>query len=76
MVLENSYFDNVKDPYYHDATAQLWQGGSIVVNSTGKKETNGSAFTPGSFYAYTLDPAADVPALVKKDAGPQPNIGN
>ena len=75
MVLENSYFDNVKDPYYNDATAQLKQSGSIVINSTGKTTTSGSAFTPSAFYAYTLDRAADVPALVKKYAGPQPNIG-
>ena len=75
MVLENSYFDKVKDPYYPDATAQLRQSGSIVVNSTGKQQTLGSAFTPGSYYSYTLDPAADVPALLKQYAGPQASIG-
>ena len=76
MVLENSYFDNVDDPYYTDTTAaQLKQSGSIVVNCTGKQQTNGSAFTPGRFYAYTLDPAADVPALLQEYAGPQANIG-
>ncbi|WP_433087898.1 hypothetical protein ACQP1P_18395 [Dactylosporangium sp. CA-052675] len=46
-----------------------------MVNSTGRKETSGSAFDPHSFYAYTLDPAADVPALVKTYSGPQSNIG-
>jgi pectate lyase len=76
MVLENSYFDNVKDPYYHDDAAQLRQSGSIVVNSTGQQETGGSAFTPSSFYSYTLDPAADVPALLRTYAGPQSTIGN
>ncbi|XVQ81789.1 RICIN domain-containing protein [Microbispora siamensis] len=75
MVLENSYFDNVKDPYYRDDTAQLKQSGSIVVNSSGQQETGGSAFTPSSFYSYTLDPAADVPSIVKTYAGPQANIG-
>ncbi|WP_229073051.1 RICIN domain-containing protein [Actinoplanes sp. DH11] len=77
MVLENSYFDNVANPYYNDtAAAQLKQSGSIVKNSSGKQQTNGSAFDPKSFYAYTLDPAADVPALLAKYAGPQANIGN
>ncbi|WP_218010819.1 RICIN domain-containing protein [Herbidospora mongoliensis] len=52
MVLENSYFDGVRDPYYRDATAQLRQSGSTVVNSSGRQETGGSAFTPSSFYAY------------------------
>ncbi|MEU4744138.1 right-handed parallel beta-helix repeat-containing protein [Actinosynnema sp. NPDC023658] len=75
MVLENSYFDTVKDPYYRDDTAQLRQSGSVVVNSSGKQQTGGSAFTPSSFYAYTLDRAADVPAIVRAHAGPQADIG-
>jgi len=75
MVLENSYFDNVKNPYYPDSGAQLKQSGSIVVNSSGDQRTSGSAFTPGSYYAYTLDQAADVPALLKQYAGPQASIG-
>jgi pectate lyase len=66
----------VKDPYYHDDAAELRQSGSIVVNSTSQQETGGSAFTPSSFYSYTLDPAADVPNLVRTYAGPQANIGN
>jgi pectate lyase len=75
MVLENSYFDTVNDPYYPDSTAQLRQSGSILVNCTGDRVTSGSAFTPGSFYSYTLDAAADVPALLRQYAGPQANIG-
>ncbi|WP_144118402.1 RICIN domain-containing protein [Catellatospora sichuanensis] len=75
MVLENSYFENVKDPFYPDSTAQLRQSGSILVNCTGKQQTLGSAFTPSSFYTYTLDPAADVPNLLRTYAGPQANIG-
>ena len=75
MVLENSYFDTVKDPYYPDSTAQLRQSGSIVVNSTGNQTTLGSAFTPSSYYSYSLDPAADIPALLRQYAGPQANIG-
>ncbi|MCO8272814.1 RICIN domain-containing protein [Actinoplanes sp. TRM 88003] len=76
LVLENSYFDNVKNPYYNDTSAaQLKQSGSIVVNSSGKQQTNGSAFTPSSFYSYAVDPAANVPSLLKTYAGPQTNIG-
>jgi len=70
-------FDNVKNPYYNDTSAaQLRQSGSVVVNSSGKQQTNGSAFDPKSFYSYTLDAAADVPALLATYAGPQANIGN
>ncbi len=76
MVIENSYFDKVNNPYYPDTAtgAQLRQSGSTVVNSTGRKETSGSAFTPSSFYPYTLDPTANVPDLVKTYSGPQANI--
>ncbi|MFC5825116.1 RICIN domain-containing protein [Nonomuraea insulae] len=76
MVIENSYYESVKDPYYPDPTAQLRQSGSICVSCTGNQTTSGSAFTPGSFYSYTLDPAADVPSLLKTYAGPQSNIGS
>jgi pectate lyase len=74
MVIENSYFDHVNNPYYPDGGAQLKQSGSVVVSCTGKQQTSGSAFTPGSFYSYTLDPAANVPGLVRTYAGPQANI--
>jgi pectate lyase len=77
MVLENSYFDNVANPFYNDTSAaQLKQSGSIVKNSSGKQQTNGSAFDPKTYYSYTLDAAADVPALLAAYAGPQANIGN
>jgi pectate lyase len=74
---ENSYFDNVVNPFNIDDTSkgQLKQSGSIVVNSSGKQVTGGAAFTPSSYYAYALDPAADVPALLKQYAGPQATIG-
>ncbi|MGA5761610.1 RICIN domain-containing protein [Nonomuraea bangladeshensis] len=75
MVLENSYFQNVKDPYYRDDAAQLRQSGSICSGCTGQQETGGSAFTPSSFYSYSLDAASQVPALVQAGAGPQSNIG-
>ncbi|QQQ74062.1 RICIN domain-containing protein [Saccharothrix sp. 6-C] len=75
MVIENTYYDGVKDPYYRDDTAQLRQSGSIVVNSTGQRETGGTAFDPRSYYAYTLDAAADVPALLRTYSGPQGTIG-
>ncbi|MGK5681137.1 pectate lyase family protein [Actinoplanes sp. URMC 104] len=76
LVLENSYFDKVANPYYNDTSAaQLRQSGSIVANSSGKQQTNGSAFAPGSYYSYTLDPAATVPGLLRTYAGPQATIG-
>jgi pectate lyase len=55
-VIENSYFDTVKDPYYVEA-GELVQRGNVVVNSTwgsGRVREKGSAFNPSSFYSYTL----------------------
>ncbi|MEV4173242.1 hypothetical protein [Nonomuraea sp. NPDC049709] len=45
------------------------------MSCTGQQETGGSAFTPGSFHPYTLDPVADVPNLLRTYAGPRSNIG-
>ncbi|MFD7133063.1 RICIN domain-containing protein [Streptomyces sp. NPDC059894] len=75
-VIENSYYENVNNPYSYDTTAaSLTQTGSVLVNCTGDQKTNGTTFTPSSYYSYTLDPAADVPALLRQYSGPQPNIG-
>lgn len=75
-VIQNSYYENVNDPYTIDTTAaSLTQTGSVVVNCTGDQKTNGTTFDPGSYYSYTLDPASDVPALLKQYSGPQPDIG-
>ncbi|MGX5208925.1 pectinesterase family protein [Streptomyces violaceus] len=75
MVIENSFYDGVQHPYQADATAELVQRGSILRNTTGRHDAWGTAFDPREFYAYRLDPAAAVPALVKRFSGPQKRIG-
>ncbi|WP_338695235.1 pectinesterase family protein [Streptomyces sp. Q6] len=75
MVIENSYYDSVQHPYQADATAELVQRGSILKNTTGRTDAWGTAFAPRDFYAYRLDPAAAVPALVERFSGPQRTIG-
>ncbi|WP_086560813.1 pectinesterase family protein [Streptomyces africanus] len=75
MVIENSYYDSVQHPYQADATAELVQRGSVLRNTTGRHDAWGTAFDPRAFYAYRLDPAAAVPALVKRFSGPQKRIG-
>ncbi|WP_448318543.1 RICIN domain-containing protein [Streptomyces sp. CO7] len=75
-VIENSYYDNVANPYHPDTSAaSLSQSGSVVVNSSGTQQTGGTTFDPRSHYGYTLDAAKDVPALVKQYSGPQSSIG-
>jgi pectinesterase len=75
MVIENSFYDGVQHPYQADATAELVQRGSILRNTTGRHDAWGTAFDPREFYDYRLDPAAAVPALVKRFSGPQKRIG-
>ncbi|MFI6372548.1 pectinesterase family protein [Streptomyces sp. NPDC050546] len=75
MVIENSFYDGVQHPYQADATAELVQRGSVLRNTTGRHDAWGTAFDPREFYAYRLDPAAAVPALVKRFSGPQRRIG-
>ncbi|WP_443049760.1 pectinesterase family protein [Streptomyces sp. NBC_00287] len=75
MVIENSYYQDVQHPYQADTTAELVQRGSILKNTTGRHEEWGAAFDPREFYDYRLDPAAAVPALVKRFSGPQERIG-
>lgn len=75
MVIENSYYEDVQHPYQADATAELVQRGSVVKNTTGRHDSWGEAFDPRAFYDYRLDPAAAVPALVKRFSGPQKALG-
>ncbi|MER5278095.1 pectinesterase family protein [Streptomyces sp. NPDC002809] len=72
MVLENSYFEGLKNPVTRDGTATLVQRGSIFAGTSGRNESGGgTSFDPHASYAYTLDSAAEVPALVKAGAGPR-----
>ncbi|MFI5876678.1 pectinesterase family protein [Streptomyces sp. NPDC051445] len=77
MVLENSCFLGLTDPVVRDATATLVQRGNQFSGTTGKNESGGTgtAWDPKTYYAYTLDKAADVPALLKAGAGPRTSIG-
>ncbi|QYX81665.1 pectinesterase family protein [Streptomyces akebiae] len=75
MVLENSYFQGLKNPVTKDSTAALVQRGNIFSGTSGRNESGGTAFDPKTYYSYTLDKAADVPALLKSGAGPRGSIG-
>ncbi|MFM9694440.1 pectinesterase family protein [Streptomyces europaeiscabiei] len=75
MVLENSYFQGMRNPVTKDSTAALVQRGNVFSGTSGRNESGGTAFDPKSYYSYTLDKTADVPALLKSDAGPRGSIG-
>ncbi|WP_030314932.1 pectinesterase family protein [Streptomyces flavochromogenes] len=75
MVLENSVFQGVNNPVVKDGTAALVQRGNVFSGTKGRNESGGTAFDPRAFYPYTLDPAAEVPALLRSGAGPRTTIG-
>ncbi|MPY64797.1 pectinesterase family protein [Streptomyces spongiae] len=75
MVLENSYFQGVKNPVQRDSTAAVVQRGNVFSGTSGRNESGGTAFDPKSYYGYTLDKAADLPALLKSGTGPRSSIG-
>ncbi|MFF3939277.1 pectinesterase family protein [Streptomyces phaeofaciens] len=75
MVLENSYFQGVNNPVIKDSTATIVQRGNTFAGTTGRNESGGTAFDPKTFYGYTLDKTADVPALLTSGAGPRGTLG-
>ena len=72
VVVEGNYFQNVAFPTYvgyaESPVGDLVERDNVYVNS-GAPETRGTAFDPKTYYSYTLDPAADVPAIVRANAG-------
>ncbi|KDN78583.1 pectate lyase [Streptomyces olindensis] len=75
MVLENSYFQGVKNPVIKDSGAAVVQRGSVFSGTSGRNETGGTAFDPKAYYPYTLDKAADLPSILKSGAGPRASLG-
>ncbi|MGW3423562.1 pectinesterase family protein [Streptomyces phaeochromogenes] len=75
MVLENSYFQGMNNPVTKDSTAAIVQRGNTFSGTSGRNESGGTAFDPKSFYGYTLDRTADVPALLTAGTGPRTTIG-
>ncbi|MEU9226211.1 pectinesterase family protein [Streptomyces massasporeus] len=75
MVLENSYFQGVKNPVIKDSGATIVQRGNVFSGTSGRNESGGSAFDPKAYYPYTLDRAADLPSLLTSGAGPRASLG-
>jgi pectinesterase len=75
MVLENSYFQGFNNPVIKDSTASVVQRGNVFSGTSGRNESGGTAFDPKAYYGYTLDRAADLPALLKSGAGPRSSLG-
>ncbi|MEH1099741.1 pectate lyase family protein [Micromonospora sp. CPCC 205561] len=74
VLVEGNYFRDVPHPiwsasgYADSGPGRAAQRNNVCANS-GTPETNGTVVEPRTYYPYTLDPAADVPALVVAGAG-------
>jgi pectate lyase len=74
VLAEGNYFTGVAFPchstsgYADSGPGRLVQRNNVFVGS-GACEVGGSVVEPRTYYAYTLDPAANVPALVASGAG-------
>ncbi|WP_433789151.1 pectate lyase family protein [Actinoplanes sp. CA-252034] len=74
VVAEGNYFENVAFPchstggYAESSPGRLVARANAFVDS-GPCEAGGTVTEPRTFYSYTLDPAANVPALVTAGAG-------
>ncbi|GGS62843.1 pectinesterase family protein [Streptomyces violaceus] len=75
MVLENSYFQGVKNPVIKDTGAAIVQRGSVFSGTSGRNESGGSAFDPKAYYPYSLDQAADLPSILRSGVGPRSSLG-
>jgi pectate lyase len=74
VVVEGNYFENVPHPlfsaggYADSGPGRAVQRNNIYVNS-GTPETAGTVVEPRTYYSYTVDPPAGVPAAVRSGAG-------
>jgi pectate lyase len=73
IVVENNFFENVKDPhmfYSDEPTARIAASGNVYESTTGKRDAGQDLpFVPP--YPYTLEPAAAVKASVMQGVGPR-----
>ncbi|MEW9553688.1 polysaccharide lyase family 1 protein [Nonomuraea sp. NPDC050783] len=72
VLAEGNYFENVAHPihvgYSESAPGRVVERRNLYVNS-GAPETAGTVVEPGTYYPYTLDDPATVPARVQAGAG-------
>ena len=68
---ENNYFDGVNVPFYMspngETGGQILSKGDVFNSCTGNTTGTSTGFTPP--YPYSLDPTANVPAVIKAGAG-------
>lgn len=72
VLVEGNYFDDVEKPTRNDVggtAGRLVVRNNILVNSEDPFVTAGTVEEPGTYYSYTVDDPASIPAAVPAGAG-------
>ena len=77
VIIENSVFEDSKNPVIYDTTAKLYVSGLQITDCTGGQTANVTAppYNIRNYYNYSLDETSKVKAIVKTGAGPDSSIG-
>ena len=77
LISQNCLFERVNRPFVQeDGTCTLASFGNVFRDTHAGNHLRGQPFfDPNRFYAFPLDEAEYIPALLAKYAGPQENIG-
>ncbi len=71
VVVEGNYFQDVEEPVVTNkfGAGRLIERNNIYAGESGAPETRGSVVEPSTYYSYTIDNPADIPAIVQAGAG-------
>ncbi|MBN1127824.1 MAG: hypothetical protein JXA71_02485 [Chitinispirillaceae bacterium] len=77
VIIENSYYENAKNPVQISDNAKLYVSGLQFSGCTGTTSGNVTAppYDIRSYYSYTLDPTSQVKSIVTAGVGPKAAIG-
>jgi pectate lyase len=71
VVVEGNYFLDVEEPTVVNkfGAGRLIERNNVYAGESGAPESRGPVVEPGTYYRYTLDNPADIPAIVQAGAG-------
>jgi pectate lyase len=71
-MVEGNYFENTEESvtnHYAGPTGRCVARNNFFAGESGQADCSGTVQEPSTYYSYSLDPAADVRAIVMAGAG-------